>query len=70
MSAYIETINRLLVEKTGKRACELEYMELPDEDKRYNAKLSIGNIHLVSGRIKTKRKAACQVHEFLNISIP
>ena len=70
MSAFLEIIDRLLLEKTGKRACELDYMDIPKEDNRYNTKLSIGNIHLVSGRIKTKRKADALVNEFLNTEIP
>ena len=70
MSVHIETIDRLLLAKTGKRACELDYMEIPEEDKRYNVRLSIGNIHLVGGRIKTKRKADRLVHRFLNTKIP
>ena len=70
MSTYVEIIDRLLFEKTGKKACELDYMELPEEDSKYNTKLSIGNIHLVSGRIKTKRKADELVNEFLNTEIP
>jgi len=70
MSTFVEIIDRLLVAKTGKKAYELDYMELPKEDKRYNTKLSIGNIHLVSGRIKTPNKADNLVNEFLNAEIP
>ena len=70
MSTYVEIIDRLLVKKTGKRACELDYMEIPEEDSRYNTKLSIGNIHLVAGRIKTKRKADELVNKFLHTEIP
>ena len=33
MSSHIETIDRLLLAKTGKRACELGYMEIPEEDR-------------------------------------
>ena len=69
MSNYIETIDRLLLEKTGKRACELDYMELPEEDERYNAKLAIGNIHLVAGRIRTKKQSDSIVNKFLNTKI-
>jgi hypothetical protein len=69
MNAYIETIDRLLFEKTGKNAMELGYMEPPEEDKRYNTRLSIDNIHLVAGRIKTKRKADVLVNKFLNTKI-
>ena len=69
MSTFLEIIDRLLLEKTGKRACELDYMEIPEEDRRYNTKLSIGNIHLVAGRIKTKRKADKLVNKFLNTEI-
>jgi len=69
MSVLIETIDRLLVEKTGKRACELDYMVPPEEDERYNTKLAIGNIHLVSGRIKTHKKADNLVNKFLNTVI-
>ena len=70
MSAHIEIIDKLLLAKTGKRACELEYMEIPEEDKRYNTRLSIGNIHLFAGRIKTKRKADQLVNRFLSSKIP
>ena len=70
MSTHIEIIDRLLLAKTGKRACELDYMEVPEEDRRYNTRLSIGNIHLVAGRIKTKRKADRLVNRFLNTKIP
>ena len=70
MSTFVEIIDRHLLEKTGKKAYELDYMELPDEDERYNTKLSIGNIHLVSGRIKTKKKANTLVNIFLNTKIP
>ena len=69
MSSHIEIIDRLLLAKTGKKACELDYMELPEEDKRYNTRLSIGNIHLVAGRIKTKKKANQLVKKFLNTKI-
>jgi hypothetical protein len=70
MNVYIETIDRLLIRKTGKRACELDYIDIPEEDNRYNTRLSIGNIHLVAGRIKTKRKADELVSKFLNTKIP
>jgi len=70
MSTHIEIINRLLLAKTGKRACELDYMEIPEEDRRYNTRLSIGNIHLVAGRIKTKGKADRLINRFLNSKIP
>ena len=67
---HIEIIDRLLLAKTGKRACEHEYMEVPEEDRRYNARLSIGNIHLVAGRIKTKSKADQLVDKFLKTNMP
>jgi len=70
MSTQIEIIDRLLLAKTGKRVCELDYMEIPEEDEKYNTRLSIGNIHLVAGRIKTKRKADQLVNKFLNTEIP
>jgi len=70
MSTFVEIIDRLLIEKTGKRFYDLDYMELPEEDERYNIKLAIGNIHLVSGRIKTKKKATSLVNKFLNSKIP
>ena len=70
MDTFVETIDRLLVKKTGKRACELDYMELPEEDERYNTRLAIGNIHLVAGRVKTKRKADQLVCKFLSTKIP
>ena len=70
MSTYVETIDKLLLEKTGKRACELDYMELPEEDDRYNTMLPVGNIHLASGMIKTKKKADELVNKFLNTVIP
>ena len=70
MSTYTETIDRLLLAKTGKRACNLDYMALPEEEERYNTRLSIGNIHLLAGRIKTPRKAEKLVNKFLNTKIP
>ena len=70
MSVYINTIEKHLFFKTGKRACELDYMELPNDDLKYNAKLSIGNIHLLAGRIKTKKRAEKSVEKFLGIKIP
>jgi hypothetical protein len=70
MSEFIEIIDRLLLKKTGKRASELDYMELPEEDERYNTKLAIGNIHLSADRIKTKKQADKLVNDFLNTKIP
>ena len=73
MSTYVETIDRLLFEKTGKRASELDYVEdhkLPEDDDRYNNMLPVGNIHLASGMIKTKKKADELVNRFLNTIIP
>ena len=70
MNDYIEVIDKLILEKTRKKVCEIDYMELPEEDERYNIKLSIGNIHLFSERIKTKRKADELVKKFLNTEIP
>ena len=67
---HVEIIDRLLFAKTGKRACEHDYMEVPEEDRRYNSRLSIGNIHLVAGRIKTKRKADQLFDKFLKTNIP
>ena len=70
MSTLIETTDRLLLKKTGRKAYELDYMELPEEDKRYNTRLGIGNIHFAAGRIKTKRKADVIVNKFLTTKIP
>jgi len=69
MNDYIELIDNLVFEKTGKKVCEIDYMELPEEDERYNIKLSIGNVNLFAGRIKTKRKADKLVNKFLNKNI-
>ena len=69
MTPYFEKIDQLLVKKTGKKVCELDYAEPPEEDARYNTMLSIGNIHLVAGRIKTKRKADILINKFLNTKI-
>ena len=68
MIPSLEIIDRLLLEKTGKRACMFDYKEIPEEENKY--RLSTGNIHMVSGRIKTKRKADALVNEFLNTEIP
>jgi len=70
MSTYIEIIDQLLLNKRGKKAFELDYMELPEEDARYNIKMSIGNIHLTSKRVKTPRKADNLVNKFLKTEIP
>ena len=65
MNSYIEEIDKLILEKTGKKVCEIDYMKLPEEDERYNTRLSIGNIHLFAGRIKTKNKADKLINKFL-----
>ena len=70
MSTYFEIIDRLLLEKTGKRACELDYMELPQEDERYNISRSIGNIHLVAGRIKTPKKREKLIDKLMKSEMP
>jgi len=67
---YIDIIDRLLLKKTGKKACELEYMDPPDEDDRYNTTFGRANIHLIAGRIRTKRKSDELVNEFLHTVIP
>ena len=70
MRTYFETIDELLLKKIGKRACELGYMELPEEDEKYDITLCVGNIHLVAGRIRTKRQADRLVNKFLKTRIP
>jgi len=69
MTAYIDIIDRLLYEKTGKRACELDYMEPPDDEEKFDTRFSIGNIHLIAGRIRTKIQANKLVNKFLNTAI-
>ena len=61
--SFIKAVDRLLIEKTGKRACELDYMELPDERERYNTRFTDGNI-------KTKKQADELIDKFLNSKLP
>jgi len=70
MDTYIDIIDRLLIKKTGKKACELEYMDTPEEDERYNTMFGRANIHLMAGRIKTRKMFNELVNKFLHTVIP
>ena len=70
MTDFSNAVNDFFLKKKGVRACDLAYMELPDEKEKYNLSRICGNVNLIEGRFKIRSEADTIVAKFISMPLP